>query len=508
MKKLILIVLLAPLGLVQAQDTLLVNFANGIRVEEMKEHLRILASPEFEGRGTGQPGLRKASEYLQKQFSDMNLEGPSPVGNPYFQEFKLTRGGWQEIEIISGSDTLNSQKSLTVVGNLPKIPGQHEIIFAGFGIDHENYSDLKDLDVAGKVVAFIGGEPKDKNGRYLVSGSFLPEFTDRGISKAKELYHRGALAAIRIDPSQEQAIRAVKMMERFRSGGQYQLEEEAAKENRGSGVIQIGIEDANRLFQLKAGSLEKVLEKMEKGKVQSGLFRGNIEIQSSEEGSSILTENVVAFLPGTELKDEIVIITAHFDHLGKRDGQIYYGADDNATGTAAVIEVAEAFAEMAAAGIHAKRSILFMPVAGEERGLLGSKYYVKNPLFPLDKTRASINMDMIGRSDQDHESNPNYVYVYMNDSVNSKMDLLVQGASQLVKGSLFPEYKYRSDNDFRMGGSDHASFEEVNIPVLYFFCGTHPDYHRTTDTWDKVEYGKLTSVTRMVFSALWKLANE
>lgn len=484
------------------------EYVNGISKEELIEHVKTLSSAKFEGRGTGLKGQHLASQYLKEQFIDMDLVGPSPSGDPYYQEFKLIPGISQNLEFIVGNDTISTKSHLALVGYIPPCRGKYELTFVAFGIDHENYSDYTDIDVQGKIVAFLAGEPIDKHGKYLISDSYLPYYGDRGKKKAEIAFSKGAVAAIRINPDQDQVDKTIRMLKRYRDSGTLSLVESNPGKKKIRDVIHVGIEDAAKLFALKQRVFEKAINKQIRRKKSFESLHSLVLMQSSVGDDLVETENVVAFLEGNEMKDEIVIITAHFDHLGIRGDNINYGADDNASGTAAVIEIAEAFAELAKDGIRPKRSILFMPVSGEERGLLGSKFYVNNPLFPINRTVAAINMDMIGRSDNQHKDNPNYVYLYMSDSASGSLAECANIAALYVQNELSPEYQYLSDYNFRMGGSDHASFQDVNVPVLYFYCGIHEDYHKPTDTWDKVDYDKLSAISRMVFVSAWEIANK
>ncbi|MCK5821293.1 MAG: M28 family peptidase [Bacteroidales bacterium] len=507
-KKVFLILICLPFFLVNGQDSVLLQYSASISILELKEHVKILASQEFEGRDTGKKGQKLAAQYIKEQFVQMDLEGPSLHGDPYFQEFSLIKGAWQNLKLIISNDTLSTGSDLHITGKLKDLDADYDLVFVGYGIDHEKYSDFESINVKGKVVAFIAGEPKDKKGKYLISGTYLPEYTGRGEAKATYAYNNGAVAAIRINPDHNQIDKTIRIEQKFRGGGQLGFPFKESDNNKASGLIHIGINDASRIFGVRQRLFDKAVGNLYKGKKQTGAFNSKIKLASSQGGAIIETENIVALLPGTDLSNEYVIITAHFDHLGIRDNNTYYGADDNATGTAAVIEIAEAFSSLAKAGIRPKRSILFMPVTGEERGLLGSRYYVSNPLFPIKNTLATINMDMIGRSDNKHSENTDYVYVYISDSADSQIARTTHSAEVYVKDNLKPEYQYISDRDYRMNGSDHASFEDVNVPVLYFFCGIHDDYHRPTDTWDKIEYEKFAAISRMVFISAWKIANK
>ncbi len=495
--------------LLSAQDSLsLSKYINGITQTELQVLVGTLASDEFEGRDTGKKGQKLAAEYLRKHFIEMGLEGPSRSGDPYYQEFYLLRSGLQELTIIQGQDTLRSGQEFALYGNSVPYNLEADVVFLGYGLDVQAWNDYPDdLSVEGKIVAFFAGEPKDKNGKYLISGSFLPTITDRGKTKTRIALEKGAIGAIRIDPDQEKVQKEINMLKRFRSGMQMTLPNSQQIKKQDMGTVNLGIEDADCLLNLKPGTLKRSKTKIDKKNSNYKRFTASVKAELSTSEARVNTENVVGLLRGESLPDEFIIVTAHYDHLGVRNSDIYNGADDNATGTAAVVEIAEAFCELATDGHRPARSVLFMPVSGEERGLLGSRYYVQNPLFPITKTRAAVNMDMIGRSDQDHIQNPDYVYVYLSDSVGSVLDNVVNGAAKLIGEELGPEYRHKADRDFRLGGSDHASFEQIGVPVLYFYCGTHEDYHRPTDTSEKIEYEKMTDITRMVFISTWELAN-
>ena len=221
------------------------------------------------------------------------------------------------------------------------------------------------------------------------------------------------------------------------------------------------------------------------------------------------SENVLAYIEGSEKPDEIIVISAHLDHVGIEDGAIYNGADDDGSGTVAILEIAEAFQKAQMEENGPKRSILFLHVTGEEKGLLGSRYYTENPIFPLANTIANLNIDMIGRIDERHQKNSNYIYLIGSDKLSSELHVISEEANKkYIQMDL--DYKYNDDNDpnrfyYR---SDHYNFAKVNIPVIFYFNGTHEDYHRPTDTPDKINYELLESRTRLIFHTAWELANR
>ncbi|MGY5849783.1 M28 family metallopeptidase [Salegentibacter sp. F14] len=222
------------------------------------------------------------------------------------------------------------------------------------------------------------------------------------------------------------------------------------------------------------------------------------------------SENVLGYIEGSEFPGEVLIITSHYDHVGiDEEGNIYNGADDGGSGPMGVIEIAEAFAEARRDGYTPKRSILFMLLTGEEKGLLGSKYYTENPVFPLENTVANLNADMIGRIDQEHEGNDNYVYLIGSDKLSTDLHELSEDVnSEFMNMEL--DYTYNDENDpnrfyYR---SDHYNFAKNNIPVIFYFNGVHPDYHQPTDTAEKIEYEALKKRAQLIFLTAWEIANR
>jgi len=221
------------------------------------------------------------------------------------------------------------------------------------------------------------------------------------------------------------------------------------------------------------------------------------------------SENVLAFIKGSEKPDEILVLSAHLDHIGQHDGEIYSGADDDGSGTVALLEMAEAFHKAKEDGHGPKRSVLILHVTGEEKGLFGSRFYSENPVFPLENTVANINVDMIGRVDPEHKDAPNYVYVIGADRLSTGLDAAVTKANKNLTDFKL-DYKYNDRNDpqriyYR---SDHYNFAKKGIPAVFFFSGIHEDYHKPSDTPDKIDYPLMTIRTKLIFHTAWELANS
>ena len=219
--------------------------------------------------------------------------------------------------------------------------------------------------------------------------------------------------------------------------------------------------------------------------------------------------NVLGYIEGTDKKDELVVISAHHDHLGKRNTDIYNGADDNGSGTSTVLEIAEAFQLAKEMGVGPKRSVLCLLVTGEEKGLLGSEYYGENPIFPLEKTVANVNIDMVGRIDKKYQDNPEYIYVIGSDRLSTDLHKINETANQKY-AQIVLDYQYNSETDpnryyYR---SDHYNFAKKGIPAIFYFNGTHDDYHRTSDTIEKINFDVMEKRGRLFFHTAWELANR
>ncbi len=221
------------------------------------------------------------------------------------------------------------------------------------------------------------------------------------------------------------------------------------------------------------------------------------------------SQNVIAMIKGSEYPNEYLYFTAHSDHEGVQDGVIYPGADDNGSGTAALFEIAEAFKLAMLDGYMPKRSIVFLHVTAEEAGLHGSRYYANNPIFPLDDAVATLNVDMIGRVDERHKENEDYLYVIGADRISSELHYIIQEANDNFS-NLSLDYKYNSEKDHNRYyyRSDHYNFATHGVPVVFFFNGEHEDYTKPTDTADKINYPLLAKRTQLIFATAWYLANS
>lgn len=255
-------------------------------------------------------------------------------------------------------------------------------------------------------------------------------------------------------------------------------------------------------------------------KIQRGIISGKdwkkyfkpemkMKINIEVEDEIIETENVCGLIEGTDKKEEVVVLSAHYDHIGANGDKVFNGADDDGSGTVTIMEMAQAFAKAKAEGKGPRRSVLIIGMTGEEKGLLGSEYYSNHPIFPLENTVVNLNTDMVGRLDEEHEDDPNYVYIIGSDMLSSDLHNISEQVNTTYQNIKF-EYKYNEKDEpnryyYR---SDHYNFAKNGIPVIFYFNGTHADYHKETDTVDKILFDKIENIGRLIFYTAWELSNR
>jgi len=268
---------------------------------------------------------------------------------------------------------------------------------------------------------------------------------------------------------------------------------------------------AAEILNTSASKLLKEKASIDKsGKPLSKQMKGNVAVKAERKSETIETENVAAFMEGSDKKDEILVISAHLDHIGISDnGEINNGADDDGSGTVSLLEIAEAFSKAKSEGKGPRRSILFLNVTGEEKGLFGSEYYSENPLFPLKNTIADLNIDMIGRVDQAHANDPKYVYLIGSDKLSSKLHAISEEANKkYINYKLDYTFNDPKDPNRFYYRSDHYNFAKMGVPVIFYFTGVHEDYHRPGDDVEKILFDKQAPIVKLVFHTAWELVNR
>ncbi len=473
------------------------TYAETITEAELKEHLYTYASDEFEGRETGKPGQKKAVEYLKSEYERMDIPAAQKNGD-YFQKVPLEVG-----QLPTGTVTIKEKKY--VLGEdlltFSKAEGTYDtIVYVGYGIEEGDYSDYKGLDVEGKVILIKAGEPRNQDGSYILSGSDeKSRWSNSSEASGKRMdlaSNKGASAVFYFDEGS---------YPRFKSRFDYM-------KNNDSGQMQLTDdgESAFANFFIDAKLAKAILPDIETNNTPE-LLPVNMTIDIKSKNEEVDSENVVAVIKGTEKPDEYLVISSHLDHIGiNPDGQINNGADDDGSGTVALLEIAEAFKKAVDAGQGPKRSVVFLHVTGEEKGLLGSRYYTDfDPIFPLENTVANLNIDMIGRIDPEHKGDRNYLYLIGSDKLSTDLHELSETMNKKYTNIEF-DYKFNDENDpnrfyYR---SDHYNFAKNNIPIIFYFNGTHADYHKPGDTVDKINFDLLENRTRLIFYTAWEVANR
>lgn len=491
MKKIISAIVIATLSFVAfGQDENAVKYSKTITAEELEEHLYIIASDEFEGRETGKKGQKMAMEYLIKNFKSFGIK---PVDNyKYIQTFDLIEQTTKNVNLTVGS------KKFTVLQDFSISPSiilsqkiNNQVVFVGYGIEEEGYNNYKGADVKGKVVFIMDGNPKKQDLKEEWSMKKRIELAkDKGAVLV--MYHSAKL--------KDNLVK----YEHYYSKPKLALKSESKKNET---IVIAATTELTKEITAQVGLKWKKL--LKKGMKEENFQELSFALDIDKPTEYLKSENVLAFIPGTEKPEEVIILTAHYDHIGIDGEEVFNGADDDGTGTVTMLEIAQAFQQAVADSMGPKRSILIMPVSGEEKGLLGSQYYSENPVFPLENTVANLNVDMIGRYDENHKVGDNYVYLIGSDKLSSELHQVSEEVNSRHL-NIELDYTFNDENDpnrfyYR---SDHYNFAKNNIPVIFYFSGVHEDYHKATDTADKIDYKKTERIARLVFLTAWELANR
>ncbi|HVD99590.1 MAG TPA: M28 family peptidase [Cytophagaceae bacterium] len=515
----LLLIAIVPL---QAQQDLSVveKYASSINAEDAKRHLTILASDWMAGRETGEQGQKMAAAYIADQFKHFSLKPVVKEGNEYsyYQKFDLEKRAWKEVYLSVGGQKKKFLEDFYLYGDFD-VPTEEksELVFAGYGIDAPNYSDYKNahgkslMDIQGKTVIIFPGEPFKDSVSYVTKSKATSVWANDWRKKASTARDLGAKHVIVIVGKTDSDFKSrLNMLKPH-------LEQPTlcfTHKERTSSAIFVPVSLAAQLLGKTTEELIQLRDERAEAMAAHKSFKKTImpldfALKVEVSKTRISTENILGLIEGTDKKDEIVVLTAHYDHIGKEGNKIYYGADDDGSGTTALLELAEAFSMAAREGYKPKRSILIMPVTAEEKGLMGSEYYTDKPVFPLSKTVADLNIDMIGRLDSVHANNPDYVYIIGSNRLSTQLHQISEQANK-NSVNIQLDYRFNSFDDpnrfyFR---SDHYNFAKNNIPVIFYFNGVHADYHKPTDTVDKINFEKLTKITKLVFYTAWDLANR
>ena len=471
---------------VSSQDPIAEKYAKLITPEHLEDHLTILASDALEGRATGTRGQKMAATFIASFFEELGLE--APVEGSYFQSVDLVQTTITGVSFNYGSGDSNTTNEIACFGNgFPMMEKSSEVIFAGYGSE----ADFNHLDVKNKFVLVYAKDTLNSTALSII---------DRAIKKE---------ATLIFIPGNK--TYAEKMLQIF--VGLYKTGIVSLRNNPPDYSIYGFVTTPSvgaKIMNTTPENLIKVANEFDRKykKIKPATFSFSIETEEIQMNAN----NVLGLIEGTDKKDELIVISSHYDHMGIKgdeEDNIYNGADDNGSGTVAVMNLAKAFTEAKKNGNGTRRSILFAAVTAEEVGLFGSKYYTLNPVLPLDKTIANLNIDMIGRRDTLHNVNNSYVYLAGSVMLSSELHNISESANTTYT-NLELDYTYNDPDhpEQFIKRSDQWNFMKNDIPVIFYLDGIHEDYHQPSDEIDKINFDLLTLRAQLVFYTAWDIANR
>jgi len=507
--------------------------AESITIHDLKMHMQFLSSDELEGRNTGEPGLQVAARYLAVQAESMGLQ-PVDKDRDFMQPYFIREKAYNREK---SHITITDADSSTSISSEPfyMIPApaedhtliEGEVVFVGYGINSEEhgYNDFENIDIQGKVVLFMNRAPLNEEGTEAQFDNEKWGGLQNFQYKMQYIYSQQPKAVVMVmDPksgyhSIEDVNPAVaKYLSNSKELKTDDDDEESAVNQEGRpGMVLIHSSVADQLLASSGKNLKELQMEIDRNlRPQSFLLEGaRMKIELIMETKDLEVFNVFGMIEGSDpvLKDEVVIYVAHYDHLGTEDnGGVYNGADDNASGTVALIEISQAFRTEKT---PPKRSIGILWVSAEEIGLFGSQYFADHPLVPQEKIAAVINLDMVGRTKmvEDTQSTRSGLTIQGGDSVKVlgglQSEVLMEiNKKTLADAGLIGNYQYNNLEDpqryfFR---SDHISFAMKDIPVLSYSTGTHRDYHMITDEEESIDYDKFLKMTRFGYRVGFNVA--
>jgi hypothetical protein len=482
------------------------QYAKTITADDLRKHLTILAADDMEGRETGTRGQKKAAEYIAKQFAADGLKPIAPAADgktSYMQPFTLYKKMWGEFYVKTDGKQFAYLKDFLTNGllNLPQ-ETNFETVFVNYGIVDDKFNDYVNLDVKGKAVVMLDGEPKNADGSSAVTGAKDPSKWGKPDSwriRTSTAKDKGAAQVFIVSAATAEEFKKLltergALQQRFN-----RLGVKPGSENVGTvGTFMISTDMAAALLGKKPEQMTNAIEQIRtKGTSTVGKLAGNVAVKAERKDENVQTENVMGY-----------------DHIGiSPDGQVNNGANDDGSGTVSVLELAQAFAKAKAEGNGPRRSMLFLTVVGEEKGLLGSEYYADiSPVLALSNTVADLNIDMVGRVDDLHQNKSpkdNYIYAIGSDKLSSDLHRISENAnSQYTQMELDYKYNEPSDPERIYYRSDHYNFAKHKIPIIFYFNGLHADYHRPTDDIEKIDFNLAEKTARLVFYTAWEIANR
>lgn len=508
MKNTIFLVIFLVISIRGFSQDPIVRFCESITPDELRAYVERLASPEFEGRQFNTIGEKKTADFLSGEFKALQLK---KFSSNYQTDLSIPFDSVLHLDISNGKAILKHMEDFGnscwfFWSNGQKIP----VVYGGFGIDHPRYSDYTGIDVRGKIVAVSDGQPVNSQGINLVVGdtakidslSLIPYKTSVAVS-------RQAKGIILI---QEQ-----KKFEKHKKWMQANRDWMLTVPVDQIPTILLTQKDSftiSYLDERRFGELlfvdhhdfpDLIKCSLNQGKSPAGKFETQLSVNFESTRVIRKSQNVLGYLEGKN-KEEVIVLGAHYDHLGKNDSTYFPGADDNASGVAVLLEIAEAFAQAQKEGYVPEKSILFACWGAEEEGILGSQQYMMKSPYQPENTKMYINFDMVGRIDTLHSANPNFVYVLPVNEKGKQFIPEIEDTDDSYSPSLMLGFEYPDKKIPIEKRSDYLYFSNAGVPSLGFLTGLHSDYHTLKDTPEKLNYDNMGNIARLGFALVWNEA--
>ncbi|MEN0056908.1 MAG: M28 family peptidase [Mucilaginibacter sp.] len=483
------------------QNQKALKYGSLITADDARRHLSILASDEFEGRETGTRGAEKAANYIAAEFKRLGLQ--APVNGSYFLNVPLTQNALKVTVFTVNGKTVEYGKDFFLNGAYPDNSiNVNDIVFVGYGTETE----VGTTDLTGKVLLWIN-EDKPQDGAKPNTSYRLTASRTKTI---KFLQSKSPAAILAANPGIAEALGR---FGRSVVSPRLTVKDAPAKPaGTNAPLFNITTALANELVKPTGKSYDEL-----KAASNATTIKSTVAISYITAKTDVKAVDVLGYMPGTDLKDEVLIFSAHYDHIGlnpdaSAKDKVNNGADDDGSGTTGILEIARAFAQAKKDGHGPRRSILFLGNVGEEKGLLGSEYYSEHPVFPLSNTITDLNIDMIGRVGYEYIGKPdsgNYVYAIGSSMLSKELHEIGEQANNTYT-KLHLDYKYDDPEDpnrfyYR---SDHYNFAKHGVPIIFYFNGVHDDYHQPGDEVSKINFPLLAKRAQLVFYTGWELANR
>lgn len=489
-----------------AQNTVLNKLVESVSETSLKTTLYKIAGNEFEGRMAASKGDNLAIAFISSWFNNHHLIDPYEKTKPYLQDVPLIHSDYSNstLAVDGKSFALDSQWTYSTVSKNFNATSA-EVVFIGYGLSTTNFDELKGIDIEGKIVVLSFGFPNISDGKKIIEEKDLPN----PVQQITNIRSKKPLGLLIYIPQFNSNLKNVKSHRIFSPYHQ----NHAGTTQPIPGCL-ISSDIGNYIVDGNIDSLYKSI--LQTGKPHSFDTHKKITIAINKKEESVNTDNIVGMIKGTNENLPCIVFTAHHDHLGIVNNLTYFGADDNGSGTTALLEISKILGDASAKGIKPKRTIVFVSTAAEEQGLIGGYFYVAHPIIPLTNTYCDVNIDMLGRVDSFYtgkRSDSNYVYCMYKDSStdifnSKKLQEINKEYSQLILDTLYDAASRELKPNSLIARSDNFPFMQEGIPAIWFFSGFHKDYHKPTDTPDKINYPLFRRRTQLVLATIWQLANE